>query len=92
MTVKQQINHGAIFIPFIWSHYQFYSFTSPVLFTKDNKLCIREKKICLYMTASVYPVRSKEVENRTFRHKCLNDFVKVSKLKLQILHIKEPRR
>ena len=47
---------------------QFYSITFFVLFTKNNKLRIKEKKIFVYMAASAYHVISKEVENHVFRH------------------------
>ena len=59
----------AFFIPFICVILsQFYSITSPVLFTKNNKLCgMRKKKIFVDMAASAYHVMPKEVENWIFK-------------------------
>ena len=50
---------------------QFYSITSIVLFTKNNKLWNKRKNIFVCMAASAYHVISKEVENWVFRHNCI---------------------
>ena len=50
---------------------QFYSFTSAVLFTKNNKLWNERKNHLLYLwllqRITLYP----KVENRLFRHNCI---------------------
>ena len=48
---------------------QFYSITSPVLFTKNNKLWNKAKgNFSACMASSEYHVLSKEVQNRIFKH------------------------
>ena len=59
----------AFFIPITYfTHFQFYFFTSPVLFTKNSKFWNHRKEYFLYMAASLDHVISKEVENLKFRH------------------------
>ena len=58
----------AFFIPFMCvTFFQIYSLTSPVLFIKNNKLW-NERRFFVYMTASVYRVISKNIENHIFKH------------------------
>ena len=76
---------------------QFYSFPSPVVFTKSSKFWNQRKEYFLYMAASVYHVISKEVENekfiqnRIFKHTCLYKQLMLTKkwnynIFVQILH------
>ena len=78
MTVRQS-NHGTIqkvcdlHIDIFHPIHLGYSlwillFTTPVLFTKNNKLWTKRKRIFfVYMDDSAYRVLSKEVDNRIFR-------------------------
>ena len=80
MTIKQQIKQGpfkkyvtcimAFLHPFTFVKLcQFYSITSPVLFTKNKKLWNKRKEdLFAYTAVSAYQIISKEVENHIFRH------------------------
>ena len=70
----------AFFIPFTCiALSQFYSITSPVLFTKNNKIWNEKKEDFLYIATSGYHVISKEMENRVFRHHLRSHILSTSK-------------
>ena len=81
MTIKQHINHGAIqkichLHNGIFHHIHFvtlWQFYCHIPLRYSQKKTTESKKInfCVYMAASAYRVKTKEVENRMFRYHCI---------------------
>ena len=105
MAIQQQINHGTIqkvcylhngiFIPFTCvTLCQIYSFVSPILFTKNNKLWNEIKEVFFVdMATSGYYFLLKKVENRILYNRiCINKQfiltkqVELSRIFMQIFH------